>query len=312
MDCLLGGWCGDAIGAVLEFYNKKITKDIALYAIDMPGGGQLNVAPGQITDDSELEISLYSVLYDKDPNLGFPIEEVAQTYIKWYKSNPFDIGRTCAKAFSFCNNSTEMYNNAHKYNLLSEANGALMRAAAIAVWCRNQPIKKIIEYAHMDCLLSHPNEKCKECNALYCIAIVYLLNNPGDANGAYNLAFNYSKLTREWLNEEIKDCTINIGHIKHAFQLAFYHLKNKTSYKDAILDTLMRGGDTDTNAKIVGSMIGSLHGIANIPGHIIKTVINFDCYNYDVKKTLLGHNRPKDYSVKYLLEKLNTPTIFKS
>jgi ADP-ribosylglycohydrolase len=214
---------------------------------------------------------------------------------------PFDIGGTCKKAFGFCDNSAEMLENSKTYNYLSQANGALMRSAAIAVWSANMPIDKIIEYAKSDCRLSHPNEICQECNALYCIAIAHLLNNPGDADGAYNLALHNSVLTTKWFTEEIDDCMINIGHVKHAFKLAFDHLKNKTSYNDSIFYTLMRGGDTDTNAKIVGSMIGALHGIESIPKYMLTPVIEFDCVNYDNKKTLLGYNRPMRYGVKYVI-----------
>ena len=40
-----------------------------------------------------------------------------------------------------------------------------------------------------------------------------------------------------------------------------YALYNSTSFEDAIAKTIMMGGDTDTNACIVGSMAEALYGV---------------------------------------------------
>jgi ADP-ribosylglycohydrolase len=37
------------------------------------------------------------------------------------------------------------------------------------------------------------------------------------------------------------------------------------------------GGDTDTNACIVGVMIGALTGLKNIPEKMLDTLLKFDC-----------------------------------
>lgn len=306
MDCLIGGWCGDAAGATLEFYHGNITKKMAFKAMHMPGGGALNVAPGQVTDDSELELALLDALHNKDPFNGFPIEDVARNYIAWHKSIPFDMGMSCSKAFGFASSSRDMLNNAQKYNMHSEANGALMRIAGLAVWARDVPNDKIIEYAKMDATLSHPNVICQECNALYCLAITHLLKHEGDAKGAYQLVLDNANYTKDWLNEPIDtlDARINIGHVKHAFRLAMHHLKLETSYKHGIIDTLIRGGDTDTNAKIVGNVLGALHGMDCIPDYMSEPVMTFDCVKHNVKKTLIGINRPSMYGVKYFMKRL--------
>ena len=51
-----------------------------------------------------------------------------------------------------------------------------------------------------------------------------------------------------------------MGWLKVAFCYSFYYLRNKYSYEDAIRDILLKGGDTDTNAAIVGGLIGCVHG----------------------------------------------------
>ena len=74
------------------------------------------------------------------------------------------------------------------------------------------------------------------------------------------------------------DSLDNAGHVKHAFIFVIYFL-NKIydyTYERAIMETLMCGGDTDTNAKIVGSLFGAYYGDC-IPQYVMEPVLKFDC-----------------------------------
>jgi ADP-ribosyl-[dinitrogen reductase] hydrolase len=315
LGAIMGALVGDAAGSVLEFFHGRITTDIVLNAMSMPGGGVLNVAPGQITDDGELTLALGSVLFQHCTESEYPMNKVATSYSDWYKSGPFDVGMTCGKAFGSIvlaerestveNPGVYMCAHALKYNSSSEANGALMRATPIAVFYHNLPYERISEYARLDARLSHPNIVCQDVNALYCIAIAYLINNPGDNTGAYELVKKWEgicPIVVSWLDvvEKLEDldemnCKINIGHVKHAFTLAMYFLKKGTTYEDAIRTTLMKGGDSDTNSCICGGLISAHYGIDGIPEYMKKKVLEFDPVNHDPYTTLCGYNRPEIY-----------------
>lgn len=72
-----------------------------------------------------------------------------------------------------------------------------------------------------------------------------------------------------------------MGFHGHAFILSFYYLlrydENNDNegefYYKAIRETIRLGGDTDTNACIVGGMIGALVGFHRIPKHMIEKII---------------------------------------
>ena len=49
---------------------------------------------------------------------------------------------------------------------------------------------------------------------------------------------------------------------------AFYYLNHNVSYQDALRDIIKRGGDTDTNACIVGGLLGAACGFNNLPKDI--------------------------------------------
>jgi ADP-ribosylglycohydrolase len=302
----LGMLCGDAAGATLEFYRKPITETIAEKAMRMPGGGALNVGKGQITDDSELALSLAFALYDKNPKEGFPTESVARAYSNWYHSRPFDMGSTCARAFSVQpdedgNYSNRMMRQANQGSFVSEANGALMRVTPVALWSLTESTLTIVHNAKMDALLSHPNPVCQDCNALFCLAIVHLIKHPGDYQGAISMLEDYAQshvLTKvkDWLmidsiDIEMLDAKTNIGHVRWGFTMAMHFLRNGSSFEEAIKKTLLKGGDTDTNCAIVGAIMGALHGVDGIPEYMRVPVISFDVENPES-----GHRRPVRYN----------------
>src|SRR6185437_12253496 len=61
-----------------------------------------------------------------------------------------------------------------------------------------------------------------------------------------------------------------------AFVHAFRHLLLGTGYLPAATETLKGGGDTDTNACIVGGLIGAACGVQGIPEHMRQAVLH--CY----------------------------------
>ena len=61
------------------------------------------------------------------------------------------------------------------------------------------------------------------------------------------------------------DYTENMGWVLLALQNAFYHLLHTAELKDALLQTVRQGGDTDTNACIAGALLGAVHGREAIP-----------------------------------------------
>ncbi|KAG2516771.1 hypothetical protein JM18_007925 [Phytophthora kernoviae] len=268
-DCAYGAFlgllCGDAAGATLEFSPGVITKLDVGRAMLMPGGGVFNVGKGQITDDSELALSLARGLSGHRPSDGFALESVARQYVAWCDSKPFDIGNTCAAAFGVTpdkdgNYAAAMTQTAATSCSSSEANGSLMRIAPLAIWSVGELEESIVALARTEATLSHPNLVCQDCNAVYCLLVEHLLRNPGDFQGAVDRGEQFVRnsvlsVVRQWFLEESLDistlvCTKNVGHVRWAFVLAVYFLRENESYERAIHQTLLKGGDTDTNAAI--------------------------------------------------------------
>ena len=84
-----------------------------------------------------------------------------------------------------------------------------------------------------------------------------------------------------------------MGWSKNAFILSFYYLGFYKKYNgDDYFSYTLRGamsvgGDTDTNACIVGGIMGALLGFCKIPTYMIGKILSFDCTENAIKRDKL-------------------------
>jgi ADP-ribosyl-[dinitrogen reductase] hydrolase len=304
LGAVFGALVGDAAGAVLEFFGRLITETDVAHALRMPGGGTWEVAPGQITDDGELTMSLLRGLVDAPDD---PTPAVAARYAAWVASDPFDIGATTSASFGCLRDPgfaaiakaegahVAMTRAARERCMRSKANGSLMRATPLAVWGATRDLERVVEVTRRDAELSHPNAACVVSSIAYVRAIRRLILSPGDVTAAIaeaRDAVREDDEVRGWFEDAVdRDVVVPFspqdGFVKIGFSHAFRHLVRGTAYDEALAVTLLGGGDTDTNACIVGGLLGARFGIGAIPPAMREAVAGCD--------TTRGQNtRPDD------------------
>ena len=313
---LLGAAVGDSCGSYLEFAHTKITPQLVDNACTMPGGGYWRIASGQITDDTELALSLAHALVEAATPIpadghvehgGLPSSCIARWYSKWMSSPPFDCGGTCGASLGSAKRYTaadDVYDTpaadtiaaAAKYSMYSKANGSLMRLTPISICYHRCTDEQLARLAASEAKLSHPNPTCQLSNSLYTIAIATLIRQPHDRTAAMERLTTHLTTARThrtvplyavdevegWVEvaqraaageAELGGAGQEAGFVKHAFTLAVYHLVKGSGYEEAIRHTLLAGGDTDTNAAIVGGLIGAAAGAEAIPTHMVQAVL---------------------------------------
>ena len=312
LGAMLGAALGDALGVHLEFEND-VTPEKIERALTLPGGGHWKVGPGECSDDTELQISLGHALRDGINNTTYDqkLNTIARNYICWIRSFPFDCGGTTARAFSIdpkaSKISQKMMEQSAACNHVSEANGNLMRITPIAVWGHKLKEVDLVKIARNDALLSHPNQTTQDCATAYCIAISYLINHPKDAKGAIIKTISWAlqnacRNVKDWLTDSQMDCSHidcssrNIGWVKWGFTLAFFHLRLETPYMSAMRHVLSLTGDTDTNAAIVGGLLGAYWGERGLPKDLVQKMLKYDHEKHG------GQKRPGWLSAKHLPE----------
>ena len=151
----------------MEFESQP-TEEIVNIALKMPGGGVHRLAPGQITDDSELALSLGYGLLRSNKKLN--LDKISAQYACWFMSPPFDIGTTTGDAFGpfrrfdLTKLKDDLYvkgwaqkviEAAAKFNITSQSNGGLMRITPLAVWAYKLSEAEILAAAMAETSLTH-------------------------------------------------------------------------------------------------------------------------------------------------------------
>ena len=111
--------------------------------------------------------------------------------------------------------------------------------------------KDIIENVRLATIPSHNSEEAIYCATTIALMIYYFRNgwSKEEVYKKLKLQVNYIPFTKFNMT-----CGTTIGN-------CLYAIYYSTSFEDAIRKTLVMGGDTDTNACIVGSVVESLYGM---------------------------------------------------
>ncbi len=261
--CLMGLMCGDALGAPLEFHSAQELE------ARHPGGVQGMVAgwgdsaeclPGDTSDDSEMAVTLlHSLLHCG----GYNAADAFEAYHEWLDSAPLDAGSTITDALSGESSPD------------SQANGALMRIAPLALFAALHPDCDWEGAAEEDACLTHVHPKCTHANIIYVESLLLALRGESPRL-IYAAALSRAALLREdsllsrlqAAAREEPAYTPCSGWVEIAFQSAYYwllHAQEAESFAPALLAVVNHLGDPDTNAAIVGALLGARFGEKALP-----------------------------------------------
>ena len=267
--CLLGQLVGDALGSLVEFKTpEQIQRKYPNGLREIADGGTWNTIAGQPTDDSEMALMLARTLVE----LGrYDAEAAKQAYVFWLDSDPFDCGMTIAGSLQ------------GRLNPESQANGALMRVSPLGIFGANHALTDVAEWARQDAAITHVHPICQQANALYSMAIAYAIRHGCDAGHLYEriLAWAQDIEVDAILLDTVKGASeaspadyIRLqGWVLIAFRNALWQLLRADSLEQGVIDTVMRGGDTDTNAAIAGALLGAVWGQMAIPDQWAECVL---------------------------------------
>lgn len=267
--CLLGQLIGDALGSQVEFKSAwEIAQKYPDGVRDMRDGGTWNTLAGQPTDDSEMALLLARLLA---ADSQYSSLAALKRYQYWLDSGPFDVGGTIGPALH------------GRMNNASQANGAMMRVSPLGIFGAGRNRQEVMKWARMDAELTHPNRACLEINALFAAAIAEAVDQGSRPEELYRNVLtwikenDYSDDVRLWTEQAANSLPEsfeqNAGWVKIAWSNALYQLLHAPNFEEALVATVGFGGDTDTNAAIVGALLGAVHGREAIPFSWVRTVL---------------------------------------
>ena len=268
--CLLGQLAGDALGSLVEFQTpEQIRQEYPNGVRELAHGGTCNTIAGQPTDDSEMALLLARMLVDQgwyDPG------EARKAYLFWLDSDPFDYGMNIYRGLR------------GRPNPDSQANGAMMRISPLGIFGANHEPEYVAEWARQDAAITHPHPVCQQANVLFTMAIAHAVRQGCDARSLYEQVVTWAEdmevdgslleAVRGAAEAPPADYVHLQGWVLTAFRNALWQLLHAPNLEEAVVDTVMRGGDTDTNAATCGALLGAVWGRSAIPDRWIECVLN--------------------------------------
>lgn len=307
---VLGMAVGDALGTTYEFAVLAQPAYPTLAsgpATDVVGAGPFALAPGVVTDDTQLGVcvarSLLAHRGELDP------ADVGRRFLAW-RTEAFDIGNQTNAALQRLAAGEDPRAAGRRAWRASKrqaaGNGSLMRAAPLAVAYEGRTREVRVEAAVAESLITHADPRCVLACAAFVEAIaaaIQAVTRTGDAVAAEVMIAAAAEgctraaaiLRAAWASEpddvaavdaaeraiardlaaaseldpDLYGTELHIhrtaGFVRVAFRLAFWHLLHTPSWQAALVDVASRGGDSDTNAAIVGALLGARDGLAAIP-----------------------------------------------
>ena len=198
-------------------------------------------------------------------------EAARQAYVHWLESDPFDCGVTIDAGLTGLPDRE------------SQANGALMRISPLGIFGARYGLEEVMEWARQDAAITHPREVCGQANALFAASLSFAIASGADAAGVYDELCSLADCiaVESSLREAIagaahsppSECVHQQGWVLIAFRNALWQLLHAETLEDGVVDTVMRGGDTDTNAAICGALLGAVHGVDAVPDQWRQAVL---------------------------------------
>lgn len=268
--CLLGQLAGDALGSLVEFWRPEdIRRQYPNGVRKLVDGGTYNTLAGQPTDDSEMALMLARVLIDQKT---YNAEKAFEAYVYWLNSGPFDCGATVAAGLG------------GRPDPDSQANGALMRISPLGIFGANHDLFQVAEWAMQDAALTHPHVVCRQAGALFAMAIARVIRTGIGPRALYQQILTWAEEMQvdQSLLKTIQaaalappaDYVYQQGWVLIALQNALWQLLQAPNVEEGVADTVMGGGDTDTNAAICGALLGAVYGREAIPAQWVACLLN--------------------------------------
>ncbi|WP_338742310.1 ADP-ribosylglycohydrolase family protein [Haloplanus salilacus] len=280
---LLGLACGDALGRPVEFTSVSEISAEHGRLDEMVGHGTWNQPAGTITDDTEQALCIARSLVEYQT---FDPTDVADRFVAWYDSGPFDIGRMTMRSLSRLKHG-DQWDEAgqHVWEQSREGqnagNGSVMRCPPLVIPYVND-WDRLVEVSRQSSQITHADPRCTGGCAILNLTVAGLLD---DADTPLQDALDYVgadasdelvAALRPLAHGDSPSKLETSGYVVHSLQTALHDGLFADSAEEAIVTAVNRGGDTDTIGAITGAVAGARFGASQLPDRWLGAIDETD------------------------------------
>jgi ADP-ribosyl-[dinitrogen reductase] hydrolase len=269
---LLGLACGDALGRPVEFKSADSIAAAHGRLTEMVANGTWGQPAGTITDDTEQALCIARSLVDER---GFDPADIADRFVAWYDSGPFDIGRMTARSLRALKRG-ESWKVAgqqvweESLEGQNAGNGSVMRSPPLALPYAHDP-ETLARVSREASRITHADPRCTSGCAILNLTIAGLLRDATDPleNALDRLGDDAPaelvRALRPVAAGERLDPLETSGYVVHTLQTALHDGLREDDPEEAIVTAVNRGGDTDTIGAVAGAVAGARTGGSRLP-----------------------------------------------
>lgn len=267
---VLGLAVGDALGSTYEF---RTPDDVPEGPLEMAGGGRLDWAPGDTTDDTDLTRAVLEGYRDGP----FDLRRVRDAMVRWLETEPKDVGNQTRKALGHLRRHPDALSVPEEPS--AQGNGTVMRAAAHGI--KSGTPEQAAKNAWTEAGLTHPSWEARASSALVAVIVERLIggNSPHEAlEAAYSLVesrnevgksvrdvFRVSDVSEDYVRDSGR-----LGWTVYTTRLALHRLVEARDFRSGVESVVRLAGDSDTNGAVAGALLGARFGASRIPGSWLR------------------------------------------
>lgn len=252
---LLGSAVGDALGATTEFMTPDQIRGRFGVHREIVGGGWLELAPGQVTDDTQMTLCVARAISARG---GWDLVGIADRFARWLEGNPLDVGATCRRGI-------EEYRAKRRLqvppNERDAGNGAAMRMAPVALYAlgdEERMARLAVEQARLT--HNHPLSDAA-CVAVGLLVQWGILGYPARRlrAAADELVARHPQFRFEGYGGGAT------AYVADTIRTVFCAFFSTGGFEECLVKSVNRGDDADTTAAIAGAIAGARYGLDAIP-----------------------------------------------
>jgi ADP-ribosyl-[dinitrogen reductase] hydrolase len=267
---LLGLAAGEALGTPAEFLTAEQVVEKYGVITEMLGGGVYDVAPGEITDATEMMFRLASSLAD---NGGFEPEDIMARYGVWLESQPRHVSLTVRAALISYRSGTHWdVASRRAFEILggpTAGNGSLIRCAPVGLlYSRDAP--KRHEVSHRESTLTHFDSlagwSCAAYNDLISAALAGDLREelPAIARTFEDEDKRVAAVLRDTPDAEAEE-VVSSSFVLDTLQTAVWTVLHGADFEHAVTIAVNMGNDATAAGATTGALAGAVYGESGIP-----------------------------------------------
>ena len=251
----LGFAAGDALGATVEFMTRREIETTYRRHETITGGGWLRLAPGQVTDDTEMTLCVGRAILEAET---WDVTRVCEQFTAWLRSKPVDVGNTCRRGIRRYMADGSV---GGPFNEGDAGNGALMRNLPVVLATLTDEAafeRWSIEQSHVT--HHHPLSDAAVLGFGRMTRVLLAGEGPAAARREANALvaaqpkFRFKPYRR-----------LSSAYVVDTVQTVLHYFFATDCFVSCVVETVNQGGDADTTGALAGMLAGAAYGVRDIP-----------------------------------------------